>query len=60
MTRCLHVLFAALILAGVPVPASPADPKPPETNIVLRNATLYDGSGSPTLTQYAQPSAIVL
>lgn len=45
----LIVATAAALLAAVPVPrlAPAAEPKPADTNVVFRNATLYDGTGSP-------------
>jgi N-acyl-D-aspartate/D-glutamate deacylase len=52
MTRLVPLAAAvALALGGLTPPARPAaDPKPPETNTVFRNATLYDGTGAPAVT----------
>ena len=47
MFRALPLLLTGALLAAIPTPALPADPKPPETNLVFRNATLYDGTGQP-------------
>jgi len=41
----LRAALLALMVLVPPVVA--AEPKPPETNIVFRNATLHDGSGKP-------------
>ncbi|HVL11103.1 MAG TPA: D-aminoacylase [Gemmata sp.] len=43
MSRFPIVLVAACALAG---PTSAAEPKAPDTNVVFRNATLYDGTGA--------------
>lgn len=51
MTRFLpttSLLFAALAtISAPPTAAEPPQDKPRETNIVFRNATLYDGTGKP-------------
>src|SRR5437763_16863592 len=40
--------FAALaILLGLAVPAPAADPKAPDTEFVIRGATVHDGTGKP-------------
>ena len=42
------MLRTALVVAALAAaPAVAADPKPPDTNVVFRNATLYDGTGKP-------------
>jgi N-acyl-D-amino-acid deacylase len=40
-----RLLAAAALVLAAPAPA--AEPKVPDTNVVFRNATLYDGSGKP-------------
>ncbi|HEY1188290.1 MAG TPA: D-aminoacylase [Gemmata sp.] len=40
-----RALFALLIVCGPQSLTRGADPKPPDTHLVFRNATIYDGSG---------------
>lgn len=39
--------LALAALLALAAPAAAAEPKAPDTNVVFRNATLYDGSGGP-------------
>jgi len=43
----LRPTLAALVALAAPLSASAAEPKVPDTNTVFRNATLYDGTGTP-------------
>jgi N-acyl-D-aspartate/D-glutamate deacylase len=43
MVRASFVVLASLLVAP---PAPAAEPKAPDTNVVFRNATIYDGTGN--------------
>ena len=43
-------LAVALVILVAASPVSAAEPNVPETNLVFRNATIYDGTGKPPVT----------
>ena len=43
----MRTFIALALFAAISFPASAAEPKVPETNVVFRNATIHDGTGKP-------------